>query len=48
MLRTLSQKPLIEWLVIAGVLLGLSGLLAHAVHKVSAAANEQRLAAHAR
>jgi hypothetical protein len=48
MLRTRSQKSLIEWLVIAGVLLGLSGLLAHAVHKVSAAANEQRHAAQTR
>jgi hypothetical protein len=48
MLRTLSQKSLIEWLVIAGVLLGLSGLLAHAIHKVSAAANQQTLAARSR
>ncbi len=48
MLRTLFQKSLIEWLVIVGVLLGLSGLLTHAVHKVSAAANQQRLAAQTR
>jgi hypothetical protein len=42
------QKSLTEWLVIAGVVLGLSGLLAHAVHKVSVTADQQRLAARSR
>jgi hypothetical protein len=48
MFRTRFHKSLTEWLVIGGIVLGLSGLLAQAVHKVSATANQQRLATRSR
>jgi hypothetical protein len=48
MFRTRFHKSLLEWLVIAGVVFGLCGLLAHAVQKVSAAANQHRLATRSR